>query len=87
MTNLLIYNISYGSVVTYCNKLKKIISKLHKLSSSVALIKKALHNNITPTFAKIKGQFLNINIKSNAEKDLVRGHINILIDIIMILDY
>ena len=56
--------------------IKKTIAKLHKSSSSVAFFKKALHNNITPTFAKIKGQFSNTNTKSNAEKDLMRGHIN-----------
>ena len=76
MANLLICNILYGRVATYYNKLNKTISKLHKSSSSVAFIKKALHNNITPTFAKIKGQFLNTNTKSNAEKDLMRGHYN-----------
>ena len=57
-------------------KLKKTMSKLHESSSSVAFIKKALYNNITTTFAKIKGQFLKANTKSNAEKDLMRGHIN-----------
>ena len=31
---------------------------------------------MTPTFAKIKGQFLNANTKSNAEKDLTRGYVN-----------
>ena len=31
---------------------------------------------MTPTFAKIKGQFLNANTKSNAEKDLMRGYVN-----------
>ena len=74
MANLLICNILYGRVATYYNKFKKTISKLHKSSSSVAFIKKALNNNITPTFAKIKRQFL--KTKSNAEKDLMRGHIN-----------
>ena len=76
MVNLLIYNILHGRVATYYNKLKKAISKLHKLSSSVAFTKKALYNNIRPIFAKIKRQFLNANTKSNAEKDLMRGHIN-----------
>ena len=57
MANLLIYNILLGRVATYYNKLKKTISKLHKSSPSAAFIKKALNNNITSTFAKIKGQF------------------------------
>ena len=74
MVNLLIYNTLYGRVATYYNKLKKTISTLHKSSSSVAFIKKALHNNITPTFAKVRAQFLNTNTKSNAEKDLMKGH-------------
>ena len=59
----------------YYDKLKNTTSKLHKSSSSVTFIKKSLHNNITPTFKKVKGQFLNTSNKSNAEKDLMRGHI------------
>ena len=76
MANLLIYNILHGPVATYYNKLKETRSKLHKSSSSVAFPKKVLYNNITPIFAKIKRQFLNANTKSNAEKGLMRGHIN-----------
>ena len=40
MANSLIYNILYGRVATYYNKLKKTISKLRKSSSSVAFSKK-----------------------------------------------
>ena len=50
--------------------MEKILSKLHKSSSSRAFIKKALYQNVTPTFAKVKGQFLNGNVKLNAEKVL-----------------
>ena len=63
-------------MATYYNKLKKNISKLIKSSSSVVFIKKTLHNNTTPTFAKIKGRFSNTSTKSNVEKDLMRGQIN-----------
>ena len=66
----------YGRVTTYYNKLKKNISKVIKSSSSVVFIKKTLHNNTTPTFAKIKGRFSNTSTKSNVEKDLMRGQIN-----------
>ena len=69
-------NFLYGRVATYHNKLKKTISKLNKSSASVAFFKKVLYNNITPTFVKIKGELLNAKSKSNAEKDLMRGHIN-----------
>ena len=73
MANLLIYNILHGPVATY---LKETRSKLPRSSSNVAFTKKVLYNNITPIFAKIKRQFLNANTKSNAKKDLMRGHIN-----------
>ena len=63
-------------MTTYYNKLKKNISKVIKSSSSVVFIKKTLHNNITPTFGKIKGRFSNTSTKSNVEKDLMRGQIN-----------
>ena len=29
-----------------------------------------------PTFPKVKGQFLNGNVKLNAEKDLTKSHLN-----------
>ena len=70
MANLFIYRISYNHVVNYSNKMKKILSKLRKSSSSRAFIKKALYKNVTPTFGKVKGQFLNGNVKLNAEKVL-----------------
>ena len=76
MANLLIYNILHGPVATYYNKLKETRSRLPRSSSNVAFTKKVLYNNITPIFAKIKRQFLNGNTKSNAEKGLVRGHVN-----------
>ena len=56
--------------------MKKILSKLHKSSSSTAFTRKALYKNVMPTFAKVKGQFLNGNVKLNAEKDLVKSHLN-----------
>ena len=55
MANLFIYRFSYNHVVNYCNKMKKILSKLRKSSSSRAFIKKALFKNVTPTFGKVKG--------------------------------
>ena len=66
----------YNHVADYSNKMKKILSKLHKSSSSTPFIKKALYQNVTPTFAKVKGKFLNGNVKLNAEKDLSKSHLN-----------
>ena len=65
------YRIFYNHVANYTNKMKMILSKLHKSSSSTAFITKSLHKNVAPTFTKVKGQFLNENVKLNAEKDLM----------------
>ena len=53
-----------------------LLPKPHKSSSSTAFIKKALYKNVTPTFANIKGQFSNGNVKLNAEKGLMKSHLN-----------
>ena len=50
MTDLFIYHILYNRVVDYSNKMKKILSKLHKSASSTAFIKKSVFQNVTPTF-------------------------------------
>ena len=76
MANVFIYCILDNRVASYSNKMKKILSKLHKPSSRTAFIKNSLYKNVTPTFAKIKGQFLNGNAKLNAEKDLMKSHLN-----------
>ena len=34
------------------------------VTSSIALIQKALYYEVTPTFAKVKGQFINLKISA-----------------------
>ena len=68
MANLFIINVLYGRVATDYIKLKKIIAKLHKSSSSVAFVKKVLFNNLVSMFAKGRGQFVNGKIKTNTNK-------------------
>ena len=48
---------------------------LHKTSSSIGFIKKVLHHNVTPTFAKIRGQFLNNKDQLDAERKLMISHL------------
>ena len=48
--------------------MKKLILKLHKLLSCVGFIKKSLFNNIAPTSAKVKPQFINDNTRTTIEK-------------------
>ena len=54
--------------------MRKLLLKLHKSSSSVDFIKKSLFNNIAPTFAKVKGKFINDNTKAIAEKEAMKNH-------------
>ena len=44
---------------TLFNKLKSLTSKLQRTASSIAFNKQSLFHGVIPTFAKVKGQFLN----------------------------
>ena len=44
---------------TLFNKLKSLTSKLHRTASSIGFIEQSLFHGVIPTFAKVKGQFLN----------------------------
>ena len=59
MANLFNGFITTNHIADIYNKFIKVTSKLHKTSSSIGFIKKALHHNVTPTFAEIRGQFVN----------------------------
>ena len=60
MANLLNGFITTNGIADICNKFIKVnLSKLHKTLSSIGFIKKALHHNVTHTFAKIIDQFVN----------------------------
>ena len=49
---------------------------MHKTVSSIGFITKALHNNVTPKFAQIKGQFVNRHKHIQAERKLVLSHLS-----------
>ena len=66
----------YFTLYDIYNKCIKVTSKLHKTSSSFGFIKKALHHNVTPTFAKIRGQFVNNKDELDAERKLMISHLN-----------
>ena len=70
------FDILYERVTVDYIKLKKIIGKLHKSSSSVAFIEKALFNNLVPTFTKVRGQFINNKIKISTEQKIMKEHMN-----------
>ena len=72
MANLFIYSILYNRVADFSNKMKKILSKLHKSSTSTVFIKKALHKNVTATFAKVQ----KLNTKKSLRKFRLNNHFN-----------
>ena len=41
-------------------KFKSVTSKIQRTKSSIAFIQKALYYKVTLTFAKVKGQFINL---------------------------
>ena len=64
-----------GIANTYNKFIKVNLSKLHKTSSSIGFNKKALHHNVTPTFAKIRDQFRNNKDQLDAEWQLMISHL------------
>ena len=71
MANLLNRFINTNGIADIYNKFIKVTSKLHKTSSSIGFIKKALHHDVAPRFAKIRGQFLNNKNQLDAEQKLM----------------
>ena len=56
--------------------MKNITSKLHCTLGTIGFIKLALHNEITPKFAQVKGNFININDRFKSEKSILLSHLN-----------
>ena len=52
-------------------KLKSLSSKIQRTSSSIGFINQALFDQITPTFAKVKGHFGSLKDKYSAEKSIL----------------
>ena len=76
MANLSIVKLLPKRVAELYKELKNITSKLHRTSGSIGFIKKALHNEVTPKFAQVKGNFININDRFKSEKSILLSHLN-----------
>ena len=76
MANLSIVKLLPKRVSKLYKELKNITSKLHRTSGSIVFIKKALHNKVTPKFAQVKGNFININNRFKSEKSILLSHSN-----------
>ena len=76
MANLSIVKLLPKRVAELYKELKNITSKLHRTSGSIGFIKNALHNEVTPKFARVKGNFININDRFKSEKSILLSHLN-----------
>ena len=56
-------------------QLKKIKSKLQRKAADIGFVRKALSQEVTPTFAKVKGQFKSINDKWKAERIIMESQL------------
>ena len=59
-----------------CKELKNITSKLHWTARSIGFIKKVLCHKVTPKFARVKGNFINVNDRYKLEKCVLLSHLN-----------
>ena len=50
-------------------------NKIQRTTSSIAFIQKALYYEVTPTFTKVKGQFINLKDQRSAEKKALLSHL------------
>ena len=55
--------------------IKKLTKQLHRTASTIGFIKKSLHKNVIPTFAKVKGTFLREEHQRKCEKDIMKSHL------------
>ena len=76
MANLSIVKLLPKRGAELYKELKNITSILHRTSGSIGFIKKALHNEVTPKFAQVKGNFININDRFKSEKSILLSHLN-----------
>ena len=56
--------------------LRRKTSKLQRTAASIGFIRNALHNDVTPTFAKVTGNINNENLRKKAEKNNLRAELN-----------
>ena len=62
-------------VAVYYTKLKSLTSKIQQTAGSIGFVQKSLHHKVVPTFARLKGQFINRNDKLRAEQAILKSHL------------
>jgi len=71
MANISFINILPRRIAAIYYKLKYTTSKIQKTASSIGFINHALAHNITPKFARINGQFIDLKDRKDAERKLL----------------
>ena len=61
---------------TLFNKLKSLTSKLQRTASSIGFIEQSLFHRVIPTFAKVKGQFLNERDKWKSSEIILKSQLH-----------
>ena len=62
-------------VAVYFTKLKSLTSNIQRTTGSIGFVQKSLHHKVVPTFARLKGQFVNRNEKLRAEQAILKSHL------------
>ena len=62
-------------IVKHYIRLKSVTCKIQRTALSSAFIQKALYYKIRSTFAKVKGQFINLKDQCSAEKKVLYSHL------------
>ena len=75
MENFHFINLLPRHVAVNYLKLKSYTRKIQRTSSSIGFTRKSVHNNIVPTFAKVKGQFIDSKDQIKAEKGTSKSHL------------
>jgi len=75
MANNLFINILPRRIADFYFKLKYITSKIQKTASSIGFINHALAINVTPKFAKVNGQIIDVKDRLDAERKLLISHL------------
>ena len=61
-------------IATLVSRLKSTTSRLQRIAASIAFIDQALFQNVIPTFAKVKGNFLNDKDRKKTEIRILKTH-------------
>ena len=75
MTDILFIKLLPRQIAKHYIRLKSVTSKIQRTASTIAFIQKAFYYEVTPTFAKVKGQFIILKDQRSVEKKVLLSHL------------